>query len=464
MHPDASGLGYASVAICIPAEGNRQRTNAVKINEESTIRRGACNMVTASRIAYPRGGFEKPLHFSGRRTAVNHRRIANTLGTLLACCGLAAAVGAAESAPSAAPAAAATAAHGSTNPGWELFQTYCNECHNAEDWAGGVAFDTMTETDIPQNIEVLEKVVRKMRSQQMPPGGEKVPDKATRAAFVSWMEGNLDEAGARASRSGPRRPAPAEPQGIRQRSARPAQPRDRSGGAAAARRTRARASTTSPSALQVTPSFLDQYIAAARIVAVQALGNKDALPAGTTYRAQKPSSQLFHQDGLPLGTRGGIAVDHNFPADGEYVLNIANMAQALWVYNMEFENQLVVTLDGELIYETTIGGETDMKAIDQKQDPAVDAINERLKNIRFNAKAGVHRFVVAFRHRTFAESEDRLQMYVPGGGQDRVLRVSSFEIRGPFNADRREPDGEPQAHLHLLSAERRRRNGPAPSR
>ena len=187
-------------------------------------------------------------------------------------------------------------------------------------------------------------------------------------------------------------------------------------------------------ALQVTPSFLDQYISAARTVVVQAMGNKDALPAGTTYRAQKPSTQLFHQDGMPLGTRGGIAVDHNFPADGEYVLNIANMAQALWVYNMEFENHLVVTLDGKLIYETSIGGEEDMKAIDQKQDPAVEAINQRLKNIKFTSKAGVHHFVVAFKHRTFAESEDRLQMYAPGGGQDRVLRVSSFEIRGPYNA------------------------------
>ena len=101
---------------------------------------------------------------------------------------------------------------------------------------------------------------------------------------------------------------------------------------------------------------------------------------------------------------------------------------------MEFENTLVVTVDGEQVYETTIGGEEDMKAIDQKQDPAVDAINKRLKNIRFTSKAGVHKLVVAFRHRTFAESEDRLQMYVPGGGQDRVLRVTSFEVRGPYNA------------------------------
>lgn len=323
--------------------------------------------------------------------------------------------------------------HGDTKVGWDLFSTYCYECHNTDDWAGGVAFDTMSEADVPQNIEVFEKVIRKLRGQQMPPGGHKMPDKATRNALISWMETDLDAAGqlhedpghVGLHRLNRKEYANAvrdllgieiDPSSILPRD----EPRAGFDNIAAA--------------LQVTPSFLDQYISAARSVVVQAMGNKDALPAGTTYRAQKPSTQLFHQDGMPLGTRGGIAVDHNFPADGEYVLNISNMAQALWVYNMEFENHLVVTLDGKLIYETSIGGEDDMKAIDQKQDPAVEAINQRLKNIKFTSKAGVHHFVVAFKHRTFAESEDRLQMYAPGGGQDRVLRVSSFEIRGPYNA------------------------------
>jgi hypothetical protein len=99
---------------------------------------------------------------------------------------------------------------------------------------------------------------------------------------------------------------------------------------------------------------------------------------------------------------------------------------------MEFENTVVVTVDGAQVYETKIGGEQDMKSIDQKQDPAVDAINARLKNIHFKGKAGTHKVGVAFLRRTFAESEDRLAMHVPGGGQDRVLRVTSFEIRGPF--------------------------------
>jgi len=355
---------------------------------------------------------------------VSDFRIKSTLGAFLLM-----AVG---TAAIAAEGTAAAAPHGSA-AGWALFSKYCTECHNTDDWAGGVAFDTMTEADIGENIDVMEKVVRKLRSQQMPPGGHDMPDKPTRSAFIGWMETRLDAAGA--AREDPgyvglhrlnRKEYANAVRDLLGIDIDPAEllPRDepREG------------FDNIAAALQVTPSFLDQYIAAARTVVVQALGNKDALPAGTTYRAQKPSTQIFHQDGLPLGTRGGIAVDHNFPADGEYVLNIANMAQALWVYNMEFRNDLVVTLDGRLLYETHVGGEEDMKAIDQKQDPAVEAINKRLKNIRFTAPAGVHRFVVAFRHRSFAESEDRLQMYAPGGGQDRVLRVNSFEIRGPFNS------------------------------
>ena len=68
----------------------------------------------------------------------------------------------------------APAAHPAGAPSWAFFETYCNECHNATDWAGGVAFDTL-DTQIAPNAEVMEKVVRKMRGQLMPPGGHKLP-------------------------------------------------------------------------------------------------------------------------------------------------------------------------------------------------------------------------------------------------------------------------------------------------
>ena len=123
----------------------------------------------------------------------------------------------------------------------------------------------------------------------------------------------------------------------------------------------------------------------------------------------------------------------NFPADGTYELSIGNLAGALWVTNMEFKNDVIATYDGRKFFETNIGGEADLKSIDQKQDPAVDAINARLKRIKFKATAGPHTVAVTFVQRTLAASEDRLEAPVPGGIQDRMLRIGSFEIKGPYD-------------------------------
>lgn len=315
---------------------------------------------------------------------------------------------------------------------WAMLDQYCGKCHNTQDWAGGVAFDTLAPETIPEDAETWEKAVRKLRGGLMPPAGNPRPDNEAIHSFVSWMEANLDHAATTRAATGRvalhrlnRKEYTHAIRDLLDVDMDPAEllPRDdaRDGFDNVA------------DALQVSPSFLDQYLAAARTVAIAALGNPDARPVGTTYSAGG-GEQYFHVEGAPPGTRGGIVVTHSFPADGEYVINIANMAQAIWVYNMEFANHLVVTIDRRKIYETTIGGEEDMKAIDQKQDPAVDAINKRLKNIRFKATAGLHKVGVTFLERTFAESDARLFTIAPEGGQDKIKAIRSFEIRGPFEA------------------------------
>jgi hypothetical protein len=187
------------------------------------------------------------------------------------------------------------------------------------------------------------------------------------------------------------------------------------------------------SALQVSPSFIEQYVIAARSVAVKALGNADARPGGWTFRAGS-GTQLTHVPGLPLGTRGGILAKVDLPADGDYRVDIADIVTNIWGSGMEFENPVVVTLDNRVVYETAIGGEEDMKLYDQVQNGALDRVNLRLKNIRFAATAGPHKIGVTFKRRTFAESDDQLQIFAPGGGQDRLYRVNSFQLQGPFNA------------------------------
>ena len=321
-----------------------------------------------------------------------------------------------------------------TDQHWGLLANYCQKCHNAEDWAGGVAFDTMTPDAISDNAETWEKAMLKLRGRLMPPPGQKQPDNQTVRSFVSWMENNLDHL---------------------------ATTRAEDPGRVALHRLNRKeyanaiwdllavkvdANTILPTddtingfdnvanVLQVSPSFLDQYLSAARSVAVDAVGEIPNHPVGTQYIVRNAGSQEFYEEGLPLGTRGGMQVTHNFPADGEYELNIGNMAVALWVTNMNYRNHLIATLDGRKFWDGNVGGEEDMKAIDQKQDPAVDAINKRLKGIRFHATAGVHKVGVTFLERTFAESDARLFSIAPEGGQDKVKAIRSFEVRGPFDA------------------------------
>jgi Protein of unknown function (DUF1592)/Protein of unknown function (DUF1588)/Protein of unknown function (DUF1585)/Protein of unknown function (DUF1595)/Protein of unknown function (DUF1587) len=317
---------------------------------------------------------------------------------------------------------------------WGMLKDYCEKCHNAEDWAGGVAFDTMTPADINDNAETFEKAVRKLRGRLMPPPGNKQPPSDTIHSFVHWMEGNLDTAAEK------RPPDPGRVALHRLNR------KEYANAIWDLLTVKVDPNTVLPTddvidgfdnvanVLQVSPSFLDQYLAAARTIAVDAVGQVPGRPNGTQYIVDRGAgNQQFYEEGLPLGTRGGLQVTHFFPADGEYELNVGNMAAALWVTGMNFDNHLVATLDGKKFWETDIGGEQDMKSIDQKQDPAVDAINKRLKGIRFKATAGPHKVAVTFVHRTFAESDDKLYSQFAGGGQDRVLRLANFEVRGPFN-------------------------------
>jgi hypothetical protein len=135
---------------------------------------------------------------------------------------------------------------------------------------------------------------------------------------------------------------------------------------------------------------------------------------------------------MPFGTRGGFIVEHNFPADGEYELTIGDMAMAREVPRMEFENTVVVLLDGEEFYRTNIGGEPDHKAIDQRLDSAVEEINNRLRKIRFFATAGQHELAVTFVHRSFAESDERSLTSALEGGQERIQAAHALQIRGPL--------------------------------
>ena len=344
-----------------------------------------------------------------------------------------------------APIAAALLA-GVLNPAWggaapqvsdaaghmATIEQYCVGCHNDVALTGGVSFEGLDADSIGEHAETFEMAVRKMRGGVMPPPGVRQPEAEAIDSLVAWLEDSLDAAEGlehlpdqvvlhrlnRREYGNAIRDLLATEIDVEE-----FLPEDDT----------AEGFDNIATALQVSPSFIEQYVIAARTVALKAVGRPDARPGGWTFRAGL-GSQHTHVPGLPLGTRGGILAEVDLPSDGEYQIDVADMATHIWGNRMEFENTLVVTLDNRLVYETVVGGEEDMKLYDQVQDGALDRVNARLKNIRFFATAGPHKIGVTFRRRTFAESDDRLQQFLPGGGQERMYSVNSFQILGPFEA------------------------------
>ena len=315
--------------------------------------------------------------------------------------------------------------------GMATLERYCVDCHNDLDLTAEISFEGVSPEGVAAHADVYEKAVRKLRARVMPPPGELQPESADVEALVAWLETTLD-----ANESDEH----ISDQLVLHRLNR----REYQNAIRDLLAVEIDASALLPadeiaggfdniaSALQVSPSFIEQYVIAAHGIAVEAVGQPAARAGGWTFEAG-PGTQRSHVPGLPLGTRGGMAVEHNFPSDGEYAIDVADMVTHIWGNGMEFENPLVVTIDNEIVYEATIGGDDDARHYDQINDGAFDRVNARLKNIRFTTTAGPHKVGVTFRRQSFAESDDRIQEFVPGGGQDRLYRVSSFQILGPFN-------------------------------
>jgi mono/diheme cytochrome c family protein len=326
------------------------------------------------------------------------------------------------------------AAAGAVQPA-ALLESSCAACHNSTDWAGGLALDTLSLDDLHGDAEVWEEAVRKLRGRLMPPPGEPQPAQREIDALVGWLETRLDSAAAA---------APADPGYVglhrlnRNEYAREIGrildlevdvasllPKD----------VFSDGFDNQAATLRMSPSFLDQYITAARTVARQAIGRVDAKSSSFEYRAPPSLDQSKHIDGLPLGTRGGFWVDHHFPADGEYVFSIREFFAmgAGYVTKVDHPHTVILTIDGRRVFQQTYGGPDDLQAVDQRQAIAADDIQNRFNQIRVPVKAGVRRIGVSFIQRSLAQSDSPLQPIAMLPEMERVPRIPGFTVAGPFD-------------------------------
>ncbi|MBX5460053.1 MAG: DUF1592 domain-containing protein [Steroidobacteraceae bacterium] len=335
--------------------------------------------------------------------------------------------------------------NGAANPhealaaNWHLLQDYCVKCHNATDWAGGVAFDILQPETAGDDPEMWEKAVRKLRGSLMPPPGNPQPDAAARMQFVSAMESFLDRQSA-----GHRPPGHVGLHRLNRTEYANAiedilglkidpttlLPRD----------DKSDGFDNAADVLKVSPAFLEQYLSAARQVSIDALGNAHARPQSTIYPGAPNANHYMHHEGLPLGTRGGMLIEHYFPADGEYEFTINGLIGAGYLWGVMDPYTLIITVDDERVFEAKLGGEEDLEAVDVEQAAGVARINDRFKNIRRFVKAGSHRVGITFLAKTAAESDEPLHLFVPVAGVGLHVngnsdgpRISNVEIKGPFN-------------------------------
>jgi mono/diheme cytochrome c family protein len=347
----------------------------------------------------------------------------------------------AQTAAGSAPAAGAPGPYQSTAQYRAMLATYCFTCHNTRAKVGGLALDSLDLAAAPDDARTWEKALRKLRGHLMPPPGMPQPPQKDVDSFTSWMENTLDSQ-AQDRRAGPKAGYV------------PIQRLNRSEYAASVKAlvgVEVNPKDVLPQdiqvdgfdniadALSVSPAFVDQYVAAARHVAKQAIGD----PAGHLADVKYSIAAIQASDEpMPLGTRGGVRFKHNFPADGEYRISIGDLGVGLYTSPMENASTLVMMIDGNIVFRKSIGGPDDLALADRKGADARAAIMDRFSKIPVQMSAGVHDVVVAFIDRAHVESDENVAAGFNGigvlgfgDGNNRMARLANgIEIVGPFNS------------------------------
>ena len=246
--------------------------------------------------------------------------------TLLLTCVLVATLNGAQTAP--APGRVRPATTPATTPvampvsGAAAFlKQYCVGCHSDRARMGNLSLESLDPATVDGHVEVWEKVVRKVRTGMMPPDTAPKPAAAARASFAAALEAQLDRAALV-------RPDPGAPALHRLNRAEYANairdllaididvaamlpPDDSAAGF-----------DNNADVLGVSPAHIEGYASAAAKISRIAVGDPSIGLDRVTYRVPGDLAQDVHQDGQPLGTRGGLIITHNFPLDAEYDLEI----------------------------------------------------------------------------------------------------------------------------------------------
>ncbi len=209
-----------------------------------------------------------------------------------------------------------------------LVKQYCIGCHNQKLSTAGVSLEGLDLDKVGDHASLWERVLRKVRSGQMPPTGLPHPDATVSASFTKWLENSLDQAAA--ANPNPGRPAVHRLNRAEYSNAiRDLLAVDIKPGALLPIDDSGYGFDNIGDVLSISPILLERYITVARMISRLAVGDPTIKPSEEEYLARRepPGSAARTRnervsDDLPFDSRGGLAFQHYFPLDGEYLLRV----------------------------------------------------------------------------------------------------------------------------------------------
>src|SRR5678816_1667921 len=128
------------------------------------------------------------------------------------------------------------------------------------------------------------------------------------------------------------------------------------------------------------PHELERYLSAAAKISALAVGSPKITASSETYKVRGDMSQVEHLEGMPLGTRGGVAAHHTFPLDGEYVIRVKLVETNLGtIRGLQDENQLEIAVGGQRVLLVAVGGPDDYMMSGTNATNIVNALYTRLQ-------------------------------------------------------------------------------------
>jgi cytochrome c553 len=312
----------------------------------------------------------------------------------------------------------------------QVIAKYCAGCHNDRRPAAGLSLVGFDVSKAADKAEVTEKMIVKLQAGMMPPRAAQKPAPAAHAALIAALETNLDAHAAAAPNPGRR---------TFQRMNRPEYERaikemlglEVNAGDWLPLDTKSANFDNIADAQALSPTLLESYLNAATAISRMAVGDRTAPTIEVTYTAPSYLSQhpWDYVEGAPYGTRGGLVVNHVFPADAEYEFQLLFKAGD----NARLED-VDISVDGErvavLSYELAqVAGADGRGQAPLKTEPIL-------------VRAGQHKVSAAFIRRTEGPYEDLIRphgwSYAGGGsggsGITTLPELRDLVIVGPYRA------------------------------